>query len=355
MLGNDLARHVADIDLYHSTADRAAYSGGYFWHTQHHQTAGTATHRAYSRRAGASGGGPSSEHNYTTGLLLHHFLSGCEQSRAVVIQLADWVIDMDDGRKSRFRWIDRRDTGLASVTRSPDFHGPGRGAGNSINALIDAHRLTGEPRYLEKAEALIERCVHPDDDPAAIDPLDAENRWSYTVFLQVLGKYLEYRADRGLLDAKYEYARGVLIRWALWMAAEERPYLDSPGRLEFPTETWAAQDIRKAAVLEFAARQTSDERLRTRFLVRADSFVDYAITTLLQMPTGRLTRPLILLLAYGFQRPMTEVAVTEQPLVLARTVRSPFRPLRQRVKQRLAWAGAGLSAAALVVLVLLIS
>ncbi|MBY0496926.1 MAG: glycoside hydrolase family 127 protein [Cyanobacteria bacterium] len=354
-LGDELAGHVADIDLYHTTRDRAAYNGGYFWHTQHYQPAGTATHRAYSKRSGSSGGGPCSEHNYTTGLMLHHFLTGSERSRAAVIQLANWVIDMDDGRKSRFRWIDRRDTGLASVTRSPDFHGPGRGAGNSINALLDAHRLTGEPRYLDKADALIARCVHPDDDPASIDPLDAENRWSYTVFLQALGKYLEHRADRGLVDERFEYARAVLLKWALWMAANERPYLDHPEKLEFPTETWAAQDIRKAAVFEFAARHTTDEGTRATFLARADRFVDYAVMTLIQSPTGTLTRPLVLLLAYGFQRPMGALAEPHPAASPHQFERQAFVPLRQRLKKRLALAGAGLSAVAVVVIILLVS
>ena len=353
-LADDLAGHVTDIDLYHTTRDRAAYNGGYFWHTQHYQPAGTATHRAYSKRSGASGGGPCSEHNYTTGLMLHHLLTGSERSRAAVIQLANWVIDMDDGRKSRFRWIDRRDTGLASVTREPDFHGPGRGAGNSINALLDAHRLTAEPQYLEKAEALIARCVHPDDDPASIDPLDAENRWSYTVFLQAIGKYLDYRADRGLVDAKFEYAREVLLKWALWMATNERPYLDDSDRLEYPTETWAAQDIRKAAVFEFAARYAADDGTRRNLLAAADRFVDYSITTLSNSPTGTLTRPLVLLLAYGFQRPMSGVADAPAALPAQHFERQSFTPLRQRLKKRLALAGAGLSAA-VVVIVLLIS
>ena len=354
-LADDLAGHVADIDLYHTTRDRAAYNGGYFWHTQHYQPAGTATHRAYSRRSGSSGGGPCSEHNYTTGLMLHHFVTGSERSRAAVLQLANWVIDMDDGRKSRFRWIDRRDTGLASVTRSPDFHGPGRGAGNSINALIDAHRLTGEPRYLEKADALIARCVHPDDNPASIDPLDAENRWSYTVFLQALGKYLEHRADRGLIDARFEYARAVLVKYAAWMAVNERPYLDTPEKLEYPTETWAAQDIRKAAVFEFAARHTRNETERAAFIAGADRFLEYSIATLTASPTGTLTRPLVLLLAYGFQRPMAGMADARPPVPAHNFERHAFTPLRQRLKKRLALAGAGLSAAAVLVIVLLIS
>jgi hypothetical protein len=354
-LADELAGHVVDVDLYHTTRDRAAYNGGYFWHTQHYQPAGTATHRTYCRRTGTSGGGPCAEHNYTTGLMLHYFVTGNERSRAAVIQLANWVIDMDDGRKSRFRWIDRRDTGLASVTRDPDFHGPGRGAGNSINALIDAHRLSGEPRYLEKAEQLIARAVHPDDDPQSINPLDAENRWSYTVFLQVLGKYLEYRADRQLIDAKYEYARAVLIKYANWMCANERPYLDAPEKLEFPTETWAAQDIRKAAVFEFAARHVADDQTRACFMARADGFVDYAVGALTQATTGRLTRPLVLLLAYGFQRPMFDLTSVAMPAAVRRFERQMFIPLRQRLALKLAWAGAGLSAAALVAIAFLSS
>ena len=351
----ELAGHVVDIDLYHTTRDRAAYNGGYFWHTQHYAPAGTATHRAYSRLSGAAGGGPSAEHNYTTGLLLHYCLTGSERSRAAVVQLADWVMDMDDGRKSRFRWIDRRDTGLASGTRTPDFHGPGRGAGNSINALLDAHRLTSNPRYLEKADALIARCAHPDDDPEALDLRDAENRWSYTVFLQALGKYLEHRADRGLIDAPSAYARAVLLEYAEWMCANERPYLETPDRLEHPTETWAAQDLRKAAVFEFAARHADDDVSRTRFLAGADRFVDYAVTTLQGSPTGRLARPLVLLLAYGFQRPLRALPIATVVALPPMVEREPFVPLRRRVVRRLVLAGAGVSAAALVLIVLLIS
>ena len=348
-LADDLALHVADIDTYHSSRDRAAYSGGHFWHTQHYQPAGTATHRAYSRRSDSSGGGPSAEHNYTSGLMLHYFLTGAERSRAAVIQLADWVLAMEDGSTTIFRWIDSGDTGFASSTRSPDFHGPGRGAGNSINALLDAHRLTSDARYLEKAEALVARCVHPDDNPDAVELLDIENRWSYTVFLQVLGKYLEYRADRGWYDAKFEYARLVLVNYAKWMCAKEQPYLDRVGQLEFPTETWAAQDIRKAAVFEWAAAYSTNASDRTTFLDRAASFFGYATGYLVQAPTGRLTRPIVLLLAYGFQRPTRSMSVA----AVAAIVRTPlprvtFVPQRRRALRRVVMAAAALSVASLI-------
>ena len=344
----ELAAHVTDIDLYRTTHDRAAYNGGYFWHTQHHVAAGTGTHRSYSRLSVSSGGGPSAEHNYTTGLTLHHFMTGCLRSRAAVLQLADWVLDMDDGRKSRFHWIDRGDTGLASGTRSTDFHGPGRGAGNSINALLDAHRLSGEARYLEKADALVARCVHPDDDQDAMQLLDAENRWSYTVFLQVLSKYLDYRADRGLIDARYSFAREVLLRYAVWMSRSERPYLERPEGLEHPTETWAAQDIRKAAVFEAAARHAAEETDRAMFLERATFFFDYSVNSLRDAPTGRLARPLVLMMTYGFQRPLTPFPV--EPLALPPVVKGPrrvFIPLRRRVLRKAKLTAALVSAAAL--------
>jgi len=79
--------------------------------------------------------------------------------------------------------------------------------------------------------------------------------------------------------------------------------------------------------------------------------VDYAVATLQQSPTGRLTRPLVLLLAYGFQRPMADLAAVRTPVVLT-FAREPFTPLRQRVTRKLAWAGAGLSAAAVVIMLL---
>ena len=147
---------------------------------------------------------------------------------------------MDDGRKTILRWLSPSYTGLASATQSPDYHGPGRGAGHSIMALLDGHRLTGERRYLDKAEQLIRRCVHPADDIDALDLLDAERRWSYTVFLQALGKFLDYKTELGELDAIVRLrARGAAALRALDGAARAAVPRSAARRLEFPTETWA--------------------------------------------------------------------------------------------------------------------
>jgi len=257
-----LARHVMDIDIYHTSADRAAFNGGLFWHTDHYVDAQTSTHRTYSRynqKHGQSyGGGPSCEHNYTTGLLHYYFLTGNSEARESVLSLADWVIRMDDGQKTIFGLFDDGPTGAASATVFEDFHGPGRGAGNSVNALLDAWVVSGSTHYLDKLEELIRRCVHPLQNPDELHLLDAEGHWSYTVFLNALGRYLLTKRDAELFDGMYSYARDVMKTYGRWMAVHERRTLDHPEQLQYPTEAWAAQDFRKANVLRIAASCEDD-------------------------------------------------------------------------------------------------
>jgi hypothetical protein len=348
---NELAWHVTDIDVYHTDRDKPAYNGGLFWHTFHYVPAGRCTHRSYPAHPKVWGGGPANEHNYATGLRLHWLLTGDPESRATAIGLADWVIAMDDGRKTILRWIDPSPTGLASATQSPSYHGPGRGAGHSILALLDGHRLTGEPRYLTKAEALIRRCIHPRDDIAALELLDAERRWSYIVFLQAVGRYLEHKAERGEIDGAYGYARESLLHYARWMAAHEYPYLDKPGILEYPTETWAAQDIRKSDVFSYAAQHARGED-RDRFIERAAFFFDASVSTLGRSETRTLARPVVLLLTNGLMH-LSDDAVAAAPEGDAEPVFDPparFVPQKEAAKRRLLHGAAGVAALLLVVL-----
>ncbi len=302
-LMDDLAAHVADIDVYHADGDKSAYDHGLFWHTYHYVDADTSTHRTYPRAHAAKvgGGGPSAEHGYASGLLLHYLLTGDPLSRETVLELARWVIGMDDGRKTVFRFLARGPTGLASATGSPLYHGPGRAAANSIETLLDAHRLTRDPSYAEKAEELIRRCIHPKDDVPGLKLLDAERRWYYTVFLQAVGRYLDWKRERGELDETYAYARESLLLYARWMADHEYPYLDKPEILEHPTETWAAQDLRKAEVFDLALLHAAGETERARFRERAEFFYSHSTRTLLGMETRTLARPLVLLLSFGFR------------------------------------------------------
>ena len=86
------------------------------------------------------------------------------------------------------------------------------------------------------------------------------------------------------------------------MAEHEYPYLDKPEILECPTETWAAQDMRKSEVFEAAARVAATSEERDRFLERSRFFFESSTTTLARMPTRSLARPVVLLLTNGLAR-----------------------------------------------------
>jgi hypothetical protein len=260
-LARDLAEHVLDHDLYHTQEDKAAYNGGYFWHTVHYLHAGKSTHRAYSRHATDDsrvppnfGGGPSNEHNYSTGLAMYFLLTGNPRARAAVLQLGTWVRDMQDPWKTPFRFLSRNPTGLATCTRELDFQGPGRGGAYSINACIDAFLLTGESGWMASAEELIKTCIHPRLNPDNLLLLNREDRWSYVVFLHILGRYLDVKRESGEEDMNFHYGRASLLAFARWMIGNEYAYLDRPEELEFPTSTWAAQELRKTSVFVQAAR-----------------------------------------------------------------------------------------------------
>jgi len=265
-LMNDLARHVSDIDVYHTSEDRIEYNGGLFWHTNHYQDAGTATHRTFSRMnydpADPSGGsgGPGPEHCYTTGLTLHHFMTGDAASRAVVLGLAAWMRDYFRGDSTLFgqlhsvakrelpqivKLLKRRENGSYSYPLT-------RATGNLIVAYLDAHALTGDHEWIDAASSVLENTFHADDDPDTRGLDDVENTWSHTVFLQAVLRYLALKESLQAFDSAYESTKQAFLTYAMWTMEHAEPYLETPERLEFVNDTWAAQDIRRC-ILMYAA------------------------------------------------------------------------------------------------------
>lgn len=310
LLAADLARHLLDIDIYHTDLDREEYNRGLFWHTDHYLDAGLSTHRSFSREhlqikpAHLCGGGPGPEQCYTTGLMLHYFQSGNPDYKGAVIDLADWVL----------RALEGSQTLLAAVKRGLDYmrlwrenrgrqrlfprYPLTRGTGNAITACLDAFEVSGERRYIDKADRLIRETLHPDDDITARDLLNAEVSWSYTVLLTAVAKFLEKKSEFAEFDAGFTHARSSLLAYAGWMLQHEYPYLDKPEMLEYPNETWAAQDLRKSVIFYQAARY--DDPQRQAFLQKGRLFFDQAREELCRHATSGLTRPVALMLQNGW-------------------------------------------------------
>ncbi len=310
-LAKDLAAHSADIDVNQTTEDRLEYNLGPFWHTDHYLDAGLSTHRMASSKhlekkaAHLCGGGPGSEMCYVSGLSLHYLLTGDVRYRELVLQLADWNWKSLNGTQTigaatlravkNFKKL-RQSQKLQIVQARYPFT---RGTGNCLNSCLEALELSGDELYLQRAEQLIRGTVHPHDNPSKRDLLNAEIAWSYTVFLMVLGRYLLIKQSRGELDVCYFYARDSLVLYAAWMLENEYPYLEKPEILEYPNDTWVAQDLRKSVILYYAAN-FQEGSVKQDLLAKADRFKWYVLNRLAESNTAYYARIQALILQNGW-------------------------------------------------------
>ena len=141
----------------------------------------------------AIGGGPAAAHNYSTGWMVAYWLTGSERFRTAAISAADYVMRIDDGNQTPFKWLSRADTGYSTCS-SAGYYGPGRAAANSTHALLTGHELTGDNKYLQRA-ATVDAAYGPSGSQhlEELDLLNAELRWFYTMYLQALGRYVDYK------------------------------------------------------------------------------------------------------------------------------------------------------------------
>jgi hypothetical protein len=272
-LMDDLAQHVVDIDIYHTDEDRVEYNNGLFWHTDHYLEAHTAAHRTFTRHndtsstPGQTGGGPASEHCYTTGLLYHYYMTGAPASRDAVLQLANWIRTAHEGQGGLLEQLlalkkhdlPKLKTLLKGERPSPHQYPFTRGTGNYLNALLDASLLEPSEDWLEHAESVIRKTIHPADNIEKRNLLTVETGWSYLILMTSIARYLHIKREAGNTDARYSFAQASFMHYANWMLKNERRFLSDPGQLEFPNDTWVAQDVRKA-MLMFQAAELNPER-----------------------------------------------------------------------------------------------
>ena len=344
-MANELAWHIGDIDIYSTVEDREEYNGGLFWHTDHYVDAFTASHRTYSRHQRPNGqdvtqgGGPGAEHCYTHGLMLHYCLTGCNRSRQAVLQLTQWITRFYEGTGTLVETLfDIKSRVLPRIRNADD---PGkildhrypfnRGVGNYVNALLDSHALSGDDAYFQQAERVIGLTFSPQDNIADRNLADVETTWFYSIFLQAVARFLEVKKQRGERStAGYGFVSSAFIKYAQWIADHDRPYLSQPDILEFPNDTWVAQDIRKACILYYASSYAADDEHRSALLKRADYFYQYVCDALMKSDTRHYSRILAILMqnhgVNGYFSPRDRLQAPEADIATrADTGNSPYR------------------------------
>lgn len=336
-LADDLARHIIDIDIYHCDYDKPEYNNGLFWHTDHYLPAETATHRTYSKhhksdayQDHAGGGGPGGQHCYTSGLQLYYFLTGCLQAKKTVLGLANWITQVYEsdgtlfGLLLQFKNRHRKDLKQFSTGNYP----LDRGTANYMVALLDSYELTGNTHLLDKVAHIIRHTVSPDDNIEGERKLtNVEECWFYTVFFQALCRYLTVQ-QCVVENSDFNYAKACLLHYAKWMAENEYPYLQKPDILEYPNQTWSAQDLRKVHVLAVAAAY-AEPQWADRFLQKAKELKAYIVAALTHSEERQYTRILALVMQnYGIDT----VLENAQPLKPEQT-----NPVQNQSQRETGW------------------
>jgi len=301
-LMNDLARHVVDIDIYHTDLDRAEFNHGLFWHTNHYENAYTCSHRTFSEKnydakhPRSGSGGPAREHCYTAGLLLHYRLTGDKRSADAVIDLARWILNCHEGDgsvKSTLRSVAKHEARnivqiLRSVRAPVHRYHFDRGTGNLVEACLNAFEVSNDRQWLESAGAVLLDTFSSADDIETRSLDNIERWWHYIVFLQAAVRFLCVKKCINEDDDVSIEVHAAFVHYARWMLTNETPYMENKSRLEFVNDTWVAQDVRKHTLLVSAA--VFDKAHAARYLARAAEFEEHIIEHLSASDTLAYTR-----------------------------------------------------------------
>jgi hypothetical protein len=279
-LADALAKHILDIDIYHTQRDKPEYAGGLFWHTDHYVPAHTSTHRTYSKLQPqdvymdhAGGGGPGGQHCYTEGLTLYYLLTGNSTAKDAVFQLQAWMSCIYDGDNTLFGLLlaykNRHRADLKNITtgRYP-FD---RGTANYVNACLDRFVISSQSQYLDQAIHIIMHTCSPEDDIAQRQLDDIENTWFYVVMLQAVARcHRILSSDLPGRVSECGYCFATLIHYGQYLKSHASLTLEHADQLEYPNDTWTAQDLRKVDVLRYLA-SISSTATQASYIECADS------------------------------------------------------------------------------------
>jgi hypothetical protein len=227
-------RHTADIDILHTHHDPRHWSDGMiFGHSYHDEEGFLNPHRNY--------GGASPDTAFgSAGLLLAYYLTGYDKTFEATIELAD-SIDYLAGNDPHLCPYLTNCSGEGWAFWAGMYDSNCRPAATSLYILTNAYRATGNPRYLEVSDAIVE-WAHPEDQPYINGPTGestAMKPWLLFLYLRSLADYIEMRREFGLPEnpAATESIIGYVdwLRTYAWVDLEP---LDFGPRASFPYEWW---------------------------------------------------------------------------------------------------------------------
>jgi hypothetical protein len=188
-------RHIADIDILHNLhSPRHWGDGTTFGHSYHDEEGFTNPHR--------NEGGAHPDVAYgMTGMLTAYYLTGYEKAFESAMELADNIeyrLHNDGYLCGTFADCN----GEGWVLMEGMYDAGCRPAANSLSILVDAYRATGDLRYLEVADALVDWAA-AGRQPYINGPTGADNvlrPWMLNMYLVALSDYIEMRQEYGLPD-----------------------------------------------------------------------------------------------------------------------------------------------------------
>jgi len=195
-LADEGIRHLADIDVYHTTQDDPLYNGGMFWHTTHDVNAYRSTHRTYPRDGIGrvshpwGSGGMSVEHLYLRGLFAWYYLTGYRPALECALECAEFGLNYYE------RFV---------VPYGAEF--PLRGYGLALDAFVAAYQETGEPRFGAACRRVIADAAFKRTARSVAD-------WTLPMHMKALGRFLDLKAEREEEDGEAGQARAELLAYA---------------------------------------------------------------------------------------------------------------------------------------------
>lgn len=227
-------RHFADIDILHNLHSPRHWGDGIaFGHSYHDEDGFKNPHR------NEGGSHPDTAYG-AAGMLLLYYLTGYGKAYESAVELADCI---------EYRL--RNDEHLSSYFPKGNDQGYGldvglyeagcRPAANCLSIAVAAYRATGDERYLQAADALVD-WARAGKQPYINGPTGesrAVRPWMLNMYLVALANYLEMRDEYGLPDtfkAKESYL--AFTDWLCEYALIDLSPINTGPRAAYPYEWW---------------------------------------------------------------------------------------------------------------------